>query len=126
MKVKNKIFKLGCFLAILLSGQAYSASSGTMQCYVDTIAYDYYTDNSCDNSGTPRTTAASFRLTNTTKTISSVAWTGPGASDCSTTTCNVPIRQYKAITVCADKIYYTDFTWVDVNICASAYYESIN
>ena len=67
--MKNKIFKLGCVLALLLSGQAYSE---TMQCYVDTFAYDYYSDNYCDNSANQRSTTATYKLINHSQTIESV------------------------------------------------------
>lgn len=114
------ITKLAIGLVALASSNTFAA---TMQCYVDTPAWDYYTNNSCFATGSATTTSANFKLTDLDGEVNKVFWSGDGASACSSssTQCSVPIRNRgRSIRLTAD-ILYTNGTYQTAS--ATAVYE---
>jgi len=114
----------------LLTGLALLVFSGsslatTMSCYVDTTAYDSYSEGGCFAAAWARTTTANFKITSSNGSINKVFWSGPGTSSCSQTStqCNVQVSQYSSVTVTAD-VLYTNNTWESTS--ATAYYEGLD
>ena len=88
------------------------ASAASMECYVDTQAYDYFSLGSCNAviANTNKATAV-FRVTDTNKPISSVVW-GESATSCGTSgpLCSFTIGRIRQHTATAT-ILYQDGTW---------------
>lgn len=129
-------FPIACVSAIALSGCVADVdpsdgqdeiavveeglSSSYMACYVDTLAYDLYQPNWCVSYGTAPKTVADFKIfPNGTPT--SIVWAGHAECNGSTT-CVVPIRLQRAITLSAS--YYVN--GVLVTSKATARYETSN
>ncbi len=107
---------------ILLSG---AASAASMECMVDTAAYDEWQVGYCsameftfDNN----TNLALWRITGVTKTVSQVLWSD-ATSGCaaSALSCNKQIRPYHEHLGKAT-ILYSDGTWEQVQ--ATAHFET--
>lgn len=114
----NKFITAGILVASSLF--ANQAMSATMECFVDTQAYDQYTPNNCDAViFNARSATAVFRVTGTNKPISSVIW-GDKASSCGTggTSCSFSIRPYFSNKATAT-ILYQDGTWEAASATAS-------
>ncbi|AQQ00037.1 hypothetical protein B0W48_09695 [Pseudoalteromonas aliena] len=117
--------------SILLGASMFSgaAMADTVSCYVDTQAYDQYSENQCFGGGplsNHRQGAVVFKV-NASKPIQSVTWNIsafgaiPRANSCNGSTCIVDVgRGERNVEGCVDKIYYKDYTWADVNWCATA------
>ncbi|MBQ4845633.1 hypothetical protein [Pseudoalteromonas sp. MMG005] len=108
--------------ATLFSGAALASS---VSCYVDTRAYDEYRQGICfggESLTHTRQGAAVFKV-NTSKPVQSVEWDiSRYNANCSGTTCIVRVGLGEhEVNACVDKIYYKDFTWADVNWCATAH-----
>jgi len=108
-------------LGLLLSG-AFSvhASADSMECYVDTQAYDKYTPNRCFALVYGQTNAtAVFRVVGNGSAIDSVIWSN-AASSCGTsgTSCSFQIRAFRSYKAEAT-ILYTDGRWSKVAATAS-------
>ncbi|WDE07107.1 hypothetical protein SG34_009550 [Thalassomonas viridans] len=112
---------IGAGLVLASSFVAAHASAATMECYVDTQAYDSFTPNQCFAVvwGQSRTTAV-FRIAGSTgKPINQVIWSG-AASSCgvSGSSCSISIRAYKTYTARAT-VLYQDGTWDTASATAS-------
>ncbi|WP_281558390.1 hypothetical protein [Thalassomonas sp. RHCl1] len=112
---------IGAGLLLASSFVASHASAATMECYVDTQAYDTFTPNQCFALlwGQSKTTAV-FRIAGSTgKPISQVIWSG-AASSCgvSGSSCSFSIRAYRTYTAKAT-ILYQDGTWDTASAKAS-------
>ncbi|KPH95306.1 hypothetical protein AMS58_08115 [Pseudoalteromonas porphyrae] len=105
------------------------AMADTVSCYVDTQAYDEYRENQCFGGGplsSYRQGAIVFKV-NASKPIQSVTWNiasygaTPRPNSCNGNVCIVDVgRGEHEVEGCVDKIYYKDYTWADVNWCATA------
>ena len=114
----NKLITAGILVASSLF--ANQAMSATMECYVDTQAYDQYTPNRCDAIvWGARSATAAFRITGASKPINSVIW-GDKASSCGTsgTSCSFTIRPFFPNKATAT-ILYQDGTWETASATAS-------
>ncbi|MEZ7279671.1 hypothetical protein EXT42_15695 [Pseudoalteromonas sp. CO302Y] len=106
----------------LLAASVFSvhASADTMECYVDTQAYDQYTPNRCFAMVFGQTYAtAVFRVVGDGSTIDSVIWSND-ASSCGTsgTSCSYQIRAFRPSKAEAT-ILYADGRWSKVSATAS-------
>ncbi|MDK9682555.1 hypothetical protein [Pseudoalteromonas shioyasakiensis] len=123
----KKLFTILTLISGLFTANAFANS---VSCYVDTMAYDNYTQNRCFGGETNPNWApkVAFKV-NTSKDVSRVEWVFSGTynsasvADCTGTTCLVDVYKVESsVRGCVDKIYYTDYTWADVNWCADAEY----
>ena len=110
---------IGAGLLLASSFVASQASAATMECYVDTQAYDTFTPHQCFAVlwGQSKTTAV-FRIAGG-KPINQVIWSG-AASSCgvSGSSCSISIRAYKTYTARAT-VLYQDGTWDTASTSAS-------
>ncbi|MEI8604828.1 hypothetical protein [Pseudoalteromonas sp. B160] len=117
---------------LVLFGAAMFSSAtmaNTVSCYVDTDAYDNYTENYCYGSGqlsNHRQGAVVFKV-DVSKPVQNIIWTvdgflaKPRSNSCTGEICIVDVRHGESeVSACVDKIYYQDYTWADVNWCANA------
>ncbi|MDB2356183.1 MULTISPECIES: hypothetical protein [unclassified Pseudoalteromonas] len=118
------------YLVVALFASVFSTNvfANSVSCYVDTMAYDNYSQNRCfGGESNPNFDPKVVFKINTSKAVSNVEWVFNGTYDrstnCNGTTCIVDVYKVESsMTACVDKIYYTDFTWEDVNWCATAEY----
>ncbi|WP_151173939.1 hypothetical protein [Pseudoalteromonas ruthenica] len=108
--------------AALLIGGLFSAqaSADSMECYVDTQAYDQFTPNRCFALVYGATTStAVFRVVGNGSQIDSVIWSN-AASSCGTsgTSCSFEIRAFRPYTAEAT-ILYSNGSWSKVSATAS-------
>ena len=109
-------------IATLLAASVFSvqASASSMECYVDTQAYDQYTPNRCMALiyGQNKATAV-FRVIGNGSAIDSVIWSN-AAQSCGTsgTSCSFEIRSFKPYKAEAT-ILYTNGSWSKVSVIAS-------
>ncbi|MBB1268139.1 hypothetical protein [Shewanella sp. SR44-3] len=99
---------------------ASQASAASMECYVDTQAYDQYTSGHCFALVYgARSATAVFRIAGANKPISSVIW-GDKAASCGTsgTSCSFTIRPFVSNKASAT-ILYQDGTWATASATAS-------
>ncbi|WP_028772061.1 hypothetical protein [Shewanella waksmanii] len=114
----NKFITAG--LLVASSFMAQSASAATMECYVDTQAYDQYTPNHCFAMvWGARSATAVFRISGANKPINKVIW-GDKASSCGTsgTSCSFSIRPFVSNKASAT-ILYQDGTYETASATAS-------
>ncbi|TMP82410.1 hypothetical protein CWB73_04755 [Pseudoalteromonas phenolica] len=122
----KKLIALMAFVGGLFSVNSYADS---VSCYVDTSKFDYYSQDFCIGSESRPNyrPVVSFKV-NTVKDVSRVEWKFSGryktpASSCTGSRCLVEVYSRESrMTACVDKVYYTDYTWEDVNWCATAEY----
>jgi len=121
-------------LMLLFGMFSTNAMADSVSCYVDTMKYDEYRQGLCFGGETnwQFTPKIAFKV-NTNRAVESVVWKFSGvydrssASQCEGTSCIIDVPKVEAnVTACVDKIYYSDFTWADVNWCATAEYMYTN
>ena len=114
----KKLLGFGLLLSTsLFSVQGLAAS---MECYVDTQAYDQYTQGHCNAViYGARTATAVFRVTGASKPVDSVIW-GDKAASCGTsgTSCSFSIRSF-SVNKASATILYQDGTWDTASATAS-------
>lgn len=119
--MKKLLLTLACFLllgAFAGAGQPAHAAI-VMSCYVDTPAFDVFTNNFCFAVGTARETVAVFKVNNVpSPSTSTISWSEPGCSGFGV--CIVPIRWYRSVTVSAT---VTDALGNPTTVSATAHYE---
>ncbi|QLE84220.1 MULTISPECIES: hypothetical protein [Shewanella] len=114
----NKLIATGVLVAS--SFFSLQTSAATMECFVDTQAYDNYTADRCDAIvWGARTATAVFRITGTNKPINKVIW-GDKATGCrqSGTSCSFTIRAFVPNKASAT-ILYQDGTYDTASATAS-------
>jgi hypothetical protein len=108
--------------ALIIGVVTLPAMAAQMECMVDTAAYDEWQAGFCPNfestlDNSPNT--AIWRITGTTKTISSIIWSGTTAGCASNSQyCSKDIRPYQEH-VGKATILYADGTWEAVQATAS-------
>jgi len=98
-------------------------SSGYMECFVDTPAWDDFRPGGCMSVGWRRKTTAVFRVQGGADTNFRIYWSHSACSQTSKT-CFVPISQYQAITVSADVLDLSNSSFFTVS--ATARYEGLD
>ena len=107
-------------LLILGALTAFDSEAATVECYVDTQAYDHYTPNTCSAAirGARESTAV-FRVTGTSSQISQVIWGDDASGKCgSGTHCSFTIRAFRTYKATAT-VLYADGTWDSASATAS-------
>lgn len=109
-------------LPLVIAVLSLPAMAAQMECMVDTAAYDQWQAGDCPNfeyTLDNNANTAIWRVTGTTKPVSSVLWSETTAGCASNSQyCNKQIRPYKQYTGKAT-ILYTDGTWEAVEATAS-------
>lgn len=98
---------------------AFDTEAAAVECYVDTQAYDHFTQGYCSAVvWGARSTTAVFRVTGTSGQISQVLWGGDASGKCGTgTMCSFSIRAFRQYTATAT-ILYSDGTWENASATA--------
>jgi hypothetical protein len=122
LKLKGLFMKKILSVAAIIATGLFSAqaSATVMECFVDTQAYDHFTEGYCGAIiNNARSTTAVFRVTGTSKPISSVIWSEK-ASSCGTsgTSCSITIYPFHEYTAKAT-VLYQDGTWEATSATAS-------
>jgi hypothetical protein len=113
-KLKGLLMKKMLSVAAIIATGLFAsqASAAVMECFVDTQAYDHFTEGYCGAIvSNVRSTTAVFRVTGTSKPINSVIWSEK-ASSCGTsgTSCSITIYPFHEYTAKAT-VLYQDGTW---------------